>query len=66
LNPQLWVLPTRCRAVGVGDYIPKPKWMRWRTFERALARIDKVEAVVEAHTALLLDRMKQDGDRFLK
>jgi hypothetical protein len=40
--------------------------MRWRTFERALARIDKVEAVVEAHTALLLDRMKQDGDRFLK
>jgi hypothetical protein len=38
--------------------------MRWRTFERALARIDKVEAVVEAHTALLLDRMKQTGIDF--
>ena len=46
---------------GIGDYIPKPKWMRWPTFERAMARIDKAEEVVEAHTALLLDRLKQTG-----
>jgi hypothetical protein len=46
---------------GIGDYILKPKWMRWRTYERAMARIDKVEEVVDAHTAFLLDRLKQTG-----
>jgi hypothetical protein len=35
--------------------------MRWPTFERAMARIDRAEEVVEAHTALLLDRLKQTG-----
>jgi hypothetical protein len=51
---------------GIGDYIPKPKWMRWRTYDRAMARIDKAEEVVEAHTAFLLDRLKTDGARYLK
>jgi hypothetical protein len=46
---------------AIGDYIPKPKWMRWPTYERAIARIDKAEAAVDAHTALLLDRVKQKG-----
>jgi hypothetical protein len=46
---------------GIGDYILKPKWMRWRTYERAMARIDKVEEVVDAHIAFLLDRLKQTG-----
>jgi hypothetical protein len=46
---------------GIGDYILKPKWMRWRTYERATARIDKAEEAVEAHTAFLLDRLKQTG-----
>jgi hypothetical protein len=46
---------------GIGEYIPKPKWMRWRTFEQAMAHIDRVEAVVDAHTSLLLDRLKQTG-----
>jgi hypothetical protein len=40
---------------GIGDYVRKPKWMRWRTFERMMARIDKAEEVVDAHT-LILDR----------
>jgi hypothetical protein len=40
---------------GIGDYVRKPKWMRWRTFERMMARIDKAEEVVGAHT-LILDR----------
>jgi hypothetical protein len=35
--------------------------MRWRTYERATARIDKAEEAVEAHTAFLLDRLKQTG-----
>jgi hypothetical protein len=35
--------------------------MRWRTYDRATARIDKAEVALEAHTALLLDRLKQTG-----
>jgi hypothetical protein len=46
---------------GIGDYISKPKWMRWRTFDRAMARIERAEGVVDAHTALLLHRLKQTG-----
>jgi hypothetical protein len=44
---------------GIGDYVIKPKWMRWRTFERMMARIDKAEEVVDAHTLLLHDRLKR-------
>jgi hypothetical protein len=46
---------------GIGDYVAKPRWMRWRTYDRATARIDKAEEAVEAHTAFLLDRLKQKG-----
>jgi hypothetical protein len=46
---------------GIGDYVEKPKWMRRRTYERAMARIDKAEEAVEAHTALVLHRLKQTG-----
>jgi hypothetical protein len=51
---------------GIGDFVPKPKWMRWRTYDRAMARIDRAEEAVEAHTALLLDRLKQTGLDILK
>ena len=43
----------------IGEYVAKPKWMRWQTYDRAMARIDKAEEAVEAHTAFLLDRLKQ-------
>jgi hypothetical protein len=46
---------------GIGGYIPKLKWMRWRTYERAMARIDKAKEVVDAYTDLMLDRLKQTG-----
>jgi len=46
---------------GIGDYVAKPKWMRWRTFERAMARINRAEEVVDAHTDFLLERLKQTG-----
>jgi len=42
---------------GIGDYIPKPKGMHWRTFDCAMERINAAEEIVEAHTALLLDRL---------
>jgi hypothetical protein len=46
---------------GIESYIPKPKWMRWSSYDRAMARIDRAEEAVDAHTALLLDRLKQAG-----
>jgi hypothetical protein len=38
---------------GIGDYIPKPKGMHRRTFERAVERINEAEEIVDAHTVLL-------------
>ena len=51
---------------GIGDYVEKPKWMRRRTYDRAMARIDRAEEAVEVHTALLLDRLKKTGLDYLK
>jgi hypothetical protein len=34
---------------GVGDYVTKPKGMHWRTFERAMERIDRAEGIVDGH-----------------
>jgi hypothetical protein len=42
---------------GIGDYIPKPKGMHSRTFERAMERINGAEEIVEAHLALQLGRL---------
>ena len=34
---------------GTGDYIPKPKWMRWPTYNRKLEEVAAAEEVVDAH-----------------
>jgi hypothetical protein len=34
---------------GIGDYVPKPKWMRWPTYYRKLEEIYAAEKVVDAH-----------------
>ena len=34
---------------GAGDYVTKPKGMHWRTFERAMERIDWAEGIVDGH-----------------
>jgi hypothetical protein len=34
---------------GIGDYVPKPKWMRWPTYDRKLEEIYAAEKVVDAH-----------------
>jgi hypothetical protein len=44
---------------GIGDYVAKPKGMHWRTFERAMERLDRAEGIVDGHTILLLDRLKR-------
>jgi hypothetical protein len=33
---------------GRGDYVPKPKWMRWPTYDRKLEEIFDAEEVVDA------------------
>ena len=48
---------------GIGDYVAKPKGMHWRTFERAMERIDRAEDIVDGHTVLLLDRLKRLASR---
>jgi hypothetical protein len=48
---------------GIGSYIPKPKWMRWPTYERAMTKIDKAEEVVDAHTARLLESSRKSWRR---
>lgn len=46
-----WDLRHRLGAEGgIGDWIRKPKWMRWRTFERKLAHVLEAE---DRATALL-------------
>jgi hypothetical protein len=38
-------------TAGIGDYIEKPKGMRWATFDRKMDKIEAAEAVCNAHLA---------------
>jgi hypothetical protein len=42
---------------GIGGYIPKPKWMRWRTYDRKLKEVDAAEEVVEAYTQAFEEKL---------
>jgi hypothetical protein len=42
---------------GIGDYIPKPKWMRWPTFDRKLGEIAAAEEFVDAHTSAFVQKL---------
>lgn len=44
---------------GIGDYIAKPKGMRWATFEREMAKVEAAEATVTAHTWALLQSLNR-------
>ena len=39
---------------GIGEYIPKPKGMRWRTYDRQIARIEVAEQRTTMHAWLLI------------
>jgi hypothetical protein len=43
------------QRAGIGDYVEKPKWMRWQTYDRKLEEIFAAEEIVDADT-LMLDR----------
>ena len=44
---------------GIGDPIRRPTGMHARSFERSIEKIYRAEEIVEAHTALLLDRLRR-------
>jgi hypothetical protein len=39
------------------DFPPKPKWMRWRTYNRAMEKFDRYEAILDEGTFKLLARL---------
>ncbi|GGE24800.1 hypothetical protein GCM10011390_50270 [Aureimonas endophytica] len=41
---------------GVGDPLPKPKWMRWATYEREVERVYEADAICDAYLAGLVER----------
>ena len=43
---------------GIGDYIPKPKWMRWRTYEREIARIEAEEEINNGYPWALVQQLQ--------
>jgi hypothetical protein len=42
---------------GIGEYILKPKGMRWATFDRKMAQIEAVEQVVNARLGVFIARI---------
>jgi hypothetical protein len=44
---------------GIGDHIPKPKWMRWRTYDRKLEEIFAAEEVVDAHLLGFVQKLER-------
>jgi hypothetical protein len=39
---------------GIGDHIPKPKWMRWRTYDRHLEQIASAEEIIDGQPSASL------------
>lgn len=44
---------------GIGDYLAKPKWMRWPTYDRKLDEIFAAEGVVDAHLGFFVDKLNR-------
>jgi hypothetical protein len=44
---------------GVGDYVAKPKWMRWRTYDRKLEEIFTAEEVVDTHLLGFVQKLER-------
>ena len=44
---------------GIGDYVPKPKWMRWPTYDRKLEEIAAAEEIVDAHLLGFVQKLER-------
>lgn len=45
------------------DFVPKPKWMRWKTYDRLMAQLSAAEAQLDEHLAGLLARLDRRRQR---
>ena len=48
---------------GIGDYVPKPKWMRWATYDRKLAEIAAAEEIVDEHLLRFVQKLDRRLER---
>jgi hypothetical protein len=48
---------------GIGDYIAKPKWMRWPTYDRKLEKIAGAEGVCDAYLGACLRKLTRCSGR---
>jgi len=48
---------------GEGNWIAKPKWMRWRTFNRLCDRRDTAEAALDDEAIASCERMLRTWGR---
>jgi hypothetical protein len=48
---------------GMGDYVPKPKWMRWPTYDRKLEEVFAAEEVVDAHLLGFVQKLERCSRR---
>jgi hypothetical protein len=52
-----------CRIGGFDpdewDLPPKPKWMRWRTYNRAVEKFDRYESILDKGTFALVAKLKR-------
>lgn len=44
---------------GIGDYVPKPRWMRMKTYDRKLEEIWQAEGIVDSYLSAFLGKLKQ-------
>ena len=50
-------------AGGIGDFVPKPKWMRMRIYDRKLEEIFAAEEVVDAHLLGFVQKLERCSRR---
>jgi len=48
---------------AIGSYVPKPKWMRWSTYDREIARVEAAEEIVDAHISAFLEKPRRKKAR---
>jgi len=44
---------------GIGDYVPKPKWMRLRTYDQKLNEVFAAERVVNGHMLMFVQKLNR-------
>ena len=61
-----WQAKIKSRLIGTCDpeeweLLPKPRWMRWRTYNRHVKRFDAHDETIEEHTFGVLARLLNRG-----